>query len=386
MNALLRAALVLPVLSLSLTACGPGLDEQRFDDDELGDDEAALTASQRAAVFTLGNEIDNAVIAYRRAADGTLTLAGSTRTGGAGSGGGLGSQGALAFSDGRRWLFAVNAGSNQISSFEVFGSALVLADVVDSGGERPISLTVRGNRVYVLNAGGAGNITGFTFNWLGRLTPIPHSTRPLSSAASAPAQVELTPDGSMLAVTEKATNKLSTYLVLPDGTTHGPVVSDSIGQTPFGFEFTRSGALVVSEAFGAAAGRSAMSSYRLTGSGSAQVLSGSVPNGQAAACWVVITRDDAYAYTSNAVSGTISGYRVGADGRLALLPDSGRTGLTGDGSRPIDMALSTGSRFLYVVNAGTHTLGAFRVNDNGSLAPIAGASNLPASAVGVVAR
>ena len=50
-----------------------------------------------------------------------------------------------------------------------------LADVDPSGGARPISVTVHGKFVYVLNAGNAttpANIRGFLALW-GRLVPLP---------------------------------------------------------------------------------------------------------------------------------------------------------------------------------------------------------------------
>ena len=45
----------------------------------------------------------------------------------------------------------------------------------------------------------------------GTLTPITGSTRPLSGSATAPAQVQFSPDGSTLVVTERATQPIDIY-------------------------------------------------------------------------------------------------------------------------------------------------------------------------------
>ena len=75
---------------------------------------SAVTATARAsdsspgAVYTLTNSaVGNAVLAFSRAADGTLTPQGTYATGGLGSGAALGSQGAVILSDNGRQLFAV---------------------------------------------------------------------------------------------------------------------------------------------------------------------------------------------------------------------------------------------------------------------------------------
>src|SRR2546428_10557329 len=102
----------------------------------------------------------NAVAIFQRSAAGTLTAAGTVATGGTGTGSSLGSQGALALSDDGRWLFTVNAGSNDISAFRVSPAGLSLTDRHSSGGTKPISLTVHDNIVYVLNGGGSGKGSG----------------------------------------------------------------------------------------------------------------------------------------------------------------------------------------------------------------------------------
>ena len=56
----------------------------------------AAASGDAGAVFALSNTPNgNAVLIWNRAADGTLTAAGSIPTGGSGTGAGLGSQGAL---------------------------------------------------------------------------------------------------------------------------------------------------------------------------------------------------------------------------------------------------------------------------------------------------
>src|SRR2546428_4999000 len=149
---------------------------------------AAAADGAPGAVYTLMNLTSgNAVAVFARAADGTLTAAGTVATGGTGTGSGLGSQGALALSDNGRWLFAVNAGSNDVSIFRVSPAGLALTDRIPSGGGQPISLSVRGNVLYVLNGAGGGNIAGFALDANGGATPIAGASRALRGTTGGPA-------------------------------------------------------------------------------------------------------------------------------------------------------------------------------------------------------
>ncbi|HEV2126837.1 MAG TPA: beta-propeller fold lactonase family protein, partial [Chloroflexota bacterium] len=264
---------------------------------------AALAQGNSGAVYTLtNNAAGNEVAVFSRMADGSLTRTASVSTGGLGSGDGLGSQGAIVLSQNNKWLLAVNAGSNELSVLQVQGQDLHLTDVVPSGGMRPISVTIHGNIIYVLNDGGgiaAGNITGFWMNPQGELAMIPGSTQPLSADAVGPAQVQFTPHGNQLVVTEKATNQILTYAVDRHGLAGTPVVNQSEGMTPFGFDFTKRGDLIVSEAFGGAENASAVSSYQVNSGGGLHTRSASVGTHQTAACWVVVTNNGKFAYTTN---------------------------------------------------------------------------------------
>jgi 6-phosphogluconolactonase len=347
---------------------------------------AAAGDGSAGALYTLTNGAGgNAVLVFDRGADGTISPAGSFVTGGRGTGGGLGSQGALVLSDNGKWLYAVNAGSNEISAFAVRKDGLALVSKVGSGGTRPISLTIAHDLLYVLNEGGgtnAGNIAGFSVGSHGELSALTGSSRPLSAASVGPAQIQFSPDGRALVVTEKGTNSIDTYTVAKDGRASGPNVQASAGATPFGFDFDKRGHLIVSDAFGGAAGASALSSYSLSAAGALGTITPLAPDGQTAACWVVTTKSGRYGYTTNTGSANVSSYAIEHDGSISLL--SAVAGTTG--AAPTDAALARNSRYLYTLNSGAHTISAFTVQEDGSLAPIAGAGELPASAVGLAAQ
>jgi 6-phosphogluconolactonase (cycloisomerase 2 family) len=343
----------------------------------------SASGGDTGAVYTMTNaSTGNAIQVFNRAADGTLTASGSFSTGGLGSGAGLGSQGAIVLSQDHRWLFAVNAGSNEISVFSVQSKKLKLVDTVSSHGSDPISLTVNHRLLYVLNAGDGGSIAGFKIASNGHLSFLDGSVRPLSNngvgASPSPEEIGFTPDGNHLVVTEKGSNLIDTYNVV-DGLAQGPVVNASSGPAPYGFGFGRHGVMVVSEA-----AQSAVSSYKVS-DGGLSVISVSVLDTQAAACWLVVSDDGRFAYAANAASGTISGYRVSENGKLALLRSDGINGNTGAGSHPIDMSFSGNGQFLYVLASGNSTINAFAVNADGSLTMIASYSS-PAGASGLAAR
>src|SRR5213082_2601845 len=329
------------------------------------------------SVYTLTNQVaGNAVAVFNRAADGTLSAAGTIATGGTGTGGSLGSQGAVALSDDGRWLFAVNAGSNDVSVFAVRPSGLSLAGRTASGGTRPISLTAHGSLLYVLNAGGAGNISGFTVGATGALAPIAGSTQPLSGTNVGPAQVAFSPDGRRLVVTEKTTNLLDVYAVNQNGAAGEGTSVASAGVTPFGFAFGHRNELFVSEASGSA------SSYLLGRRGGVRTVSGAVLTHQGAPCWLVVTDDGRYTYTANAQGASISGFTIARNGAIHLLDADGATAVVGRGTS--DLALSANGRYLYNLVGGS--VFAFRVQEDGHLAPLGTVTGLPGGTVGLAAR
>jgi sugar lactone lactonase YvrE len=346
---------------------------------------AVSGAGNAGAVYVSTNATaGNEVLVFPRAGDGALGVPRAFATGGLGTGGGLGNQGAVVLNHANQRLFVANAGSNEVSVFAVAPGGLELLDRVASGGTLPVSIAVYRRLVYVLNAGGTGNISGFVLDRDDNLQPLAGSTRPLSNSSAGAAQVAFSPDGGLLVVTEKATNVIGTYTVGADGLATGPDAQPSAGATPFGFAFSRNGTLVVSEAFGGGPDASALSSYQASPAGALTTISPSVGTTETAACWVVITGDGRFAYTSNTGSGTISGYRLSSAGRLRLLNPDGVTATTMAG--PIDLALTRNDRFLYSLDSGAGVISAFRVKADGSLAPLAGPSGLPPGANGLAAR
>ena len=361
--------------------------------------EAFRLGPQAGAVYAMTNQVPNAIAVFDRAPDGTLTARDTVPTGGDGDPVAepqdppidpLASQNSLILSENRRFLFAVNAGSNEISVLEVTPGALTRARLtfvgkVPSGGTRPISLTQHGNLLYVLNEDGTPNITGFTIGNDGMLTPIAGSTQPLSGGATVdPAEVAFSPDGRVLVVTEKNTNTIDTFAVSDEGVASAPVTTPSAGVTPFGFAFDNQANLIVSEAAAVAPGQATVSSYRVPDNGPLDVVSPAVPNMQTASCWLAIPRNGRFAYTTNSISGTISSYQIATGGGLSLLSsiaaDSGMT------SGPIDMALDGSSRFLYVHAAGLQMIEVYQVHPDGSLTSVSSIGGLPMGAQGIVAR
>jgi 6-phosphogluconolactonase len=340
------------------------------------------------AVYSLTNATTgNAVAVFDRAANGKLRLNAYVFTGGSGTGAGLGSQQALVLEN--DWIFAVNAGSNSISALHVEPYGLRLTDTIDSGGFMPISLAAHDGLIYVLNAGDSAhssNITGFHLSKQGQLSNIGNSTQPLSDSNVSPAQVSFSPNGRLLVVTEKGTNKLDSYQVADNGRAYGHKVFNSAGMTPFGFSFDGNNRLIVSEAFGGAALASAASSYRVSNDGTLAVVSASVATHQTAACWVTVSKDGKYAYTGNPTSDSLTGFKVANTGELTLLNSDGRTGTTAAGSAPQDEAISQDGRFLYVLDVKVGKISAFKIEQNGQLTVLADFGGLPTSSVGLAAR
>jgi 6-phosphogluconolactonase (cycloisomerase 2 family) len=329
----------------------------------------ASATQPRGVVYTMTNSTTgNQVLAFNRDNTGRLGTPVAFSTGGTGTGTGLGNQNGLVIDESTSCLFAVNAGSDHISSFAIKPDSLQLADKISSGGLRPVSIAVNNGLVYVLNAGGArggkDNISGFRVDKNCKLSPLASSTRPLSAANTAPAQVQFTPDGKWLVVTEKATNKIDTYQVLSSGRTVGPKVQTSAGTTPFGFSFGKRNQLFVSEAVGGTPDAGTISSYKITPTGQLQVISSTIATTETAICWVVTSNDGRFIYVTNTGSQSVSTFNVGFFGSLSLLNPNlgGRNGVTGTGTAPIDLVLSVDNTNLYALDNAKGTIINFAVN------------------------
>ncbi len=335
-------------------------------------------------VYTLNNQVSgNAVMAYERSANGSLNFTAAYITGGTGTGTGLGNQGAVILSDDGDVLLAVNPGSNNISSFKVTGSGLQLKSTINSGGIRPVSITQHDKIVYVLNAGGDGNISGFRLDDNQELTPLPYSVKPLSSTTSGAAEISFARDGAVVVVTEKATNKIITYTINEWGLPGSMHSITSATATPFGFYAVGNGNIFVSEAAGGVAAASKLSSYHISNDGSISLLTGSVGANQSAACWVVVTNNGKYAYTTNTASNNLTNFNINENnGNISVNTSIASNTEMG----PIDAALSGNSKFLYVLNGASHSIGVYAVDSDGNLNNVQTLTGLPPGANGLAAK
>ena len=321
----------------------------------------------------------NRIFVYQINHDGTLSLQGSTNSGGAGAGAGLGSQGALTLSGDHQWLFAVNAGSNSVSSFRVHDDgSLTLAHTESSEGKKPVSLSFHNDLLYVLNFD-SDNIHGFRVGQEGTLTHIVGSTMPLSGTGVVPPQISFTPNGNFLMVTEKATNKISSFKVKNDGSVAPDMPTPSTGETPFGFNFGREDVMIVSNAAGGAAVAGSATSYRIGGNGIPHDVNGAVPDLQAAPCWVATTLFGRFAFVSNTGSNSVSSYYVAPGGKLFLINKAAAS----TDNAPADIVVAANNFNVYELNVNSGTIGEFHRTLFGGLLSIGSVSGLPTPVTGL---
>ena len=340
-----------------------------------------------AAVFVqTDSTAGNQVLAYQRAANGRLTYVASYSTGGNGAtavgatADPLASQHSLVTADDGHVLLAVNAGSGTVSVFRVDGTRLSLRQTISSDGAFPASIAVHDKLVYVLNAGGDGNVAGFTLRH-GRLHELAGSSRTLSLAntnppnfLASPGQVGFSPDGAQLIVTTKAsTSSIDVFTVGRHGRlSPSPTSNASATPVPFAFVWGPKERLVVAEAK-----NSTVSSYSVDSAGTTTLL-GSAADGQAALCWITEARG--YYYVSNAGSANVSAYTLNSAGQPVLV---GIAGTTQAGTT--DAAAADHGRFLYVENGGAGSVSEFAVAGSGQLTNIGTVSGLPTGIEGIAA-
>jgi 6-phosphogluconolactonase (cycloisomerase 2 family) len=279
-------------------------------------------------------------------------------------------------------LLAVNAGSDDVSLSTVEERGLRLVDRVPSGGATPTSVAAHGTLAYVLNNAGA-TISGFRIAG-DELEPLPESTRPLSVDNADPAQISFSPDGTTLVVTERGTNSISSFALDERGYAEGPRTIPSAGQTPYGFDFTNAGALVVTEAFGGDVGKAAASSYTLTAPGELKPVSGSVADTRSEVCWAAVTKDGRFVYVTNFGDGTISSYGIRDDGSIELAEAvAAATRLDEAGIR--DETITSDGRFLYALDADAQKVHGWEIGADGRLVAIGAFEGLPPTVAGLAA-
>jgi len=275
-------------------------------------------------------------------------------------------------------VLACNAGSNTISSFELFVNNGLIesarrASIVGSGGDLPVSIAYSNNSdriVYALNAGGPGSISGFRLNESCVLEAITNSIVSLNQGAmeggpaffiSSPGQVGFTPDSDELIVTIKGIdgNPGGGGTIMRcdvDGST-GLISYPRFFETgldgivPFSFDFDGDDNLIVAMAFGQSPPGTPESGgvnvYSFEEDSAVDFSLNSIAFvGQTATCWVRYSNDCVFT-TSNAGS-SISSLRI-ENGILNLI-DGQEMSL----NNPVDISFSPDGQYLYAISTG-HT-------------------------------
>ena len=360
----------------------------------------------------------NQVVAYSRDENGVLTQIGVYDTGGVGenirnSGANpLASQDPLIVSKDQRFVFAVNAGSESISSFTIdddFGltpASLNVPSSGQSGAQNPVSLTMFEDILYVVNSGnfvdGEGqeldtlpadrnrvnaSIIGFRVADDGTLSELPGSEMPGVGANAG--SIEFSDDGLNLYVTERRTNDILHITLTDEGI---PLIYDdgepranaipSITAQPFGTDLypaENATFLLVSEGNNGAPGLSGLSSYRVEENGALTGISLSsgvegdpLTTGFTFGCWVefVETPTGDFAYVSNTPDGAITSFAVGEEGGLTRLESlAGTTNIEGDdtqnGVGVLDAEIVY--PYLYQVVNNDGRIAQFAIGEDGSL-------------------
>ena len=332
----------------------------------------ASGASARTSVYSISNAApNNTLIKFVQRGNGTLKKVQTIKTGGSG---GLAPQPGCEPPGGcpmldtqsevvvwKRLVFAVNAGSDSITSFiEKKNGKLKRVDVQSSMGDFPNSIAVKRGVLYVLNSH-SDSIAGFKFDKRGEIRRIVNSVRPLAAMQIAqvlsPRQIGFDRTGGVLIVTRLSPlpGGIDTFLLNSKNRPGQAIANAPTTPLPFGFAVDRYNNLVMSQVSAppelAMPGNTA--TYDINTQTGQLTPIETVTSDGVAPCWVVITRDGRYAFVVNTGGGapdaTVARYGLTSAGDLTLLGLTGENNANGDEFARTDEVLSRNGRYLFVL-------------------------------------
>lgn len=341
-------------------------------------------ATHPAYVYTESNDPDpgqNAILGYRRDPhDGSLTLIGTFPTGGTGQanpGEAIGpddSDQEVIVSSDRRFLLAVNQGSDSIAVFRIHhNGSLRLAGTFASGGVQPVSLGLSADHLYVANRGDsavghpgtvAPNYTAFRLSHDGKLRPIPNSTITFPIDTS-PAQTLISRDGKFVfadtfAVPGSAAplgNTISPFRIAPDGSLH-PAPGGAVG-APVSPPLLLGTALHPTRniLYAGFTGAAKIGVYEFDKSGTLSFVT-SIADQGAAPCWCTVSPDGQFLYVANTGTDSVGVFSLADPLHPAQVQEFHLAGpLTGPSSpagkldtNAFQLAVDPSGKSLYVIN------------------------------------
>ncbi len=289
-----------------------------------------------------------------------------------------------------------------------------------------------GGVLYVLNAGLDGNVSGFKASAQCTLSPIPHGQQTLAGLISDPpvqeprpievltsaADIGFTRDGAQLVVSIKGgpdafAGGVVIFYINPSGSITQPPLVTSFSAAertaaPFGFDIDDQGRLILTHV-----GSHTAAAYEIRSSGSLVPIGGPVPVsnlaelGLAAAdtplafagfpCWITIHEGIAYVINFGDIPaasgglpngpGTIVALRINQDGSLTPLDtdpqapglvatlkqddrNDPKAGLFGNHGLDVAAVADGEGAFLYLAQGRLGTLGAYRIEGDGTLTKV----------------
>jgi 6-phosphogluconolactonase (cycloisomerase 2 family) len=111
---------------------------------------------------------------------------------------------------------------------------------------------------------------------------------------------------------------------------------------------------------------STISSFTVVGNETIAPIGNAIPTEGAANCWLAITPNGKWVYTSNSGSDNISGFNVAQNGTLTPI-GSGVVAAIPAGSHNVDIAVSGDSKFVFTQDTAAGTIGVWSINTDGTL-------------------
>jgi 6-phosphogluconolactonase (cycloisomerase 2 family) len=404
----------------------------------VGSAQAPTTQTKKAAggnLFMQTNEVENAIIHYHWSANGALAEVERVATGGRGSGelspiyhtnrpNHFEGAGSVVLTPDRRFLFATNGGDNSVSSFAVDREGrLTLLDVKrtgnpQNGGAKSVAYAPSSRTLFVVHTFGPDHLRLMSVDGEGKLTPRPerYSVNTMDWPNRVPTMAVLSPDGKFLFVgttfdelpsrknpdgslilwiphKDGALHVIASNAPDPDGIVVFPVGEDGAlreasfydarGASPFYIAFlhNRPDTFVVGYAVsnGVSIGKVDAKGKIAVSAPVTLDTSAGVPS---ELCWLAVSPDDRWVFTTNFGYSDISSYRL--DGNvLSVAKDPASPKVPGDGTfRGIDGVVSSGpsdswltpdGAYLYQIYGNASKLVGYAIRPDGSLEEVTSA-------------